>query len=141
LALKKCKIFAWLALHNRLSTKERLARKGVVNSATCPYGCNTDESLDHMLFHCPHSSYIWRKFHIQNVHELQSLQGTITNTGLVPPQQRKEWTTLFIAIVWNIWLARNPRVFDNETIPTRTIEANCIDSIKLWVHHCKKSDS
>jgi hypothetical protein len=27
LAPKKCKMFAWLALHNCLSTKERLARK------------------------------------------------------------------------------------------------------------------
>jgi hypothetical protein len=123
---------------------------------------HTEESLEHMLFHCPYSSSIWRKFHIQTVHELQNLQGAITNTGLVPPPQRKEWTlfiaiawniwlarnrrvfdkewTLFIAIAWNIWLARNRRVFDNATIPTRTIEANCIDSIRLWVHRCKKTD-
>jgi hypothetical protein len=28
-APKKCKIFAWLALHNRLNTKERLAKRGI----------------------------------------------------------------------------------------------------------------
>jgi hypothetical protein len=58
LAPKKCKIFAWLALHNRLSTKVRLARKGIIDSAACPIGCNDEESLEHMLFSCPHASSI-----------------------------------------------------------------------------------
>jgi hypothetical protein len=66
---KKCKIFAWLALHNRLSTKDRLVRKGLIDSTVCPFGCNSEESLDHMLFHCPYASTIWGKFHIQNTQD------------------------------------------------------------------------
>jgi hypothetical protein len=30
LAPKKCKIFAWLVLHNRFNTRERLARKRII---------------------------------------------------------------------------------------------------------------
>jgi hypothetical protein len=40
LAPRKCKMFAWLALHNRLSTKERPVRKGVITEAGCPLGVN-----------------------------------------------------------------------------------------------------
>jgi hypothetical protein len=47
-ASKKCKIFGWLALHNRLSTKERLSRRGVVMESTCPFGCQADKDLTHM---------------------------------------------------------------------------------------------
>jgi hypothetical protein len=54
-------IFAWLVLHNRLSTRERLANKGVISEATCPFGCNTKENLAHLLFHCPHTSSVWNK--------------------------------------------------------------------------------
>jgi hypothetical protein len=139
LAPKKCKIFAWLALHNRLSTKDRLARKGLIDSAVCPFGCNSEESLHHMLFHCPHASTIWGKFHIQNTQDSHNLQGVITNLGLVPLQQRKEWATIFIAVAWNIWLARNRKVFDNSTIPIRALEVNCLESVKLWAHKCRKT--
>jgi hypothetical protein len=55
-ALKKCKIFAWLTLHNRLNMKERLLRRGVVTGSTCPFGCQADE--DHMFFLCPHTSFL-----------------------------------------------------------------------------------
>jgi hypothetical protein len=55
---KKCKIFASLALHNRINTRERLNRKGIISDSTCPFGCQTDENLTHLLFSCPHSSMI-----------------------------------------------------------------------------------
>jgi hypothetical protein len=43
LAHKKCKIFAWLALHDRLNTKERLARRGMVLDSRWPFGCQSDK--------------------------------------------------------------------------------------------------
>jgi hypothetical protein len=63
-----------------------------------------------------------------------SLQGAITNTRLVPPHQRKEWATLFMAIAWNIWLARNRRVFDNATIPARTVSKQTALTLSSYGH-------
>jgi hypothetical protein len=51
LAPKKCKIFAWLALHNRLNTKERLVRREVLTNSNCPFGCHTEEVLEHFYFY------------------------------------------------------------------------------------------
>jgi hypothetical protein len=116
LAPKKCKIFAWLALYNHLSTKERWARRGVTTDARCSSACQT-EGRTHILFLCPHTSFLWRKFNIQNLQGLRSVQDSVTNPRLVQPAHRMEWATIFIAITWKIWLARNKKVFDNVLMP------------------------
>jgi hypothetical protein len=139
-APKNCKVFAWLALHNRLSTRDRLTRRGIIDDATCPFGCQTEEILTHLLFQCPHTSSMWRNFQIQNTQAIQNVQGAITNPRHMPPQPRKEWATLFIAIAWNIWLTRNRKVFDNVSIPEVRMVENCWESILLWSNRCKQLD-
>jgi hypothetical protein len=139
LAPKKCKIFAWLALHNCLSTRDRLARRGVNDEATCPFGCQTEETLEHLLFRCPHSSPVWGNFHIQNGQDRLTLQGAVTSASRAPAGQRKEWGTFLVAIAWNIWLARNRKVFDNVAIPSGTIMADCMDTINLWANQCRNA--
>jgi hypothetical protein len=111
LAPKKCKIFAWLAPHNRLSTRDRSAKRGVISDARCPFGCQTDEVPTHLLFNCSHTSFIWNKFQIQGAQDIHMVQDTVTNPRHMQPVQRKDWTTIFIAIDWNIQLTRNGKVF------------------------------
>jgi hypothetical protein len=50
LASKKCNFFAWLTLHDRLNTRERLARTGINSESVCPFGCNFDENLSSTFF-------------------------------------------------------------------------------------------
>jgi hypothetical protein len=124
-APKKSKIFTWLALHNRLNARERLARQGVISNANCPFGCQTEEVINHMLFHCPHTSHIWNKFQVQGLQGLLTIQDTISNPRHAQPTQRQEWSMICIAIAWNIWLTRNHKVFDNASMPAHRVEANC----------------
>jgi hypothetical protein len=65
------------------------------------------------------------------------LQDIITTPRAVTPFQRKEWATIFIAIAWNIWLARNHKVFDNINISSRRLEDSCWSSLALWAF-CSK---
>jgi hypothetical protein len=67
------------------------------------------------------------------------MQDSITNPRQVHPQQRKECATIFIAIAWNIWLAKNRMVFDNAAIPAGRMEENRWDTISLWANRCKKA--
>jgi hypothetical protein len=122
-APQKCKIFSWLALHNRLSAKERLAKRGIISEARCLFGCQS-EGLTHLRFLCPHTSFLWRKYNVLNFQGLCSMQGLITNPRVVNPALRKDWASIFIAITWNIWLARNKKAFDNVLIPASTMETN-----------------
>jgi hypothetical protein len=100
LAPKKYKIFAWLALNNKLNTKERLATRGVISEPSCPFGCQCDKNLSHLLFSCPHFDMIWRKFLIpaQNGQGICSVHDIVTTPRAASPLQRKEWVTIFIAI-------------------------------------------
>jgi hypothetical protein len=100
LAPKKCKIFAWLVLHDRLNNRERLARRGVLSEPTCPFGYQCDENLSHLLFLCPHANIVWQIFLIpvQNGQGICSMQDIITSLRDASPLLRKEWVTIFIAI-------------------------------------------
>jgi hypothetical protein len=123
---KKCKIFAWLTLHNRLNTRERLARRNINFDSTYPFGCQSDENLTQLLFSCPYSSMIWQEFLIivQDEHDFRSLQEIITNPEAVSQIHKKEWATILIAVTWNIWLAHNRKVFDNCNTSIRRLEEN-----------------
>jgi hypothetical protein len=86
--------------------------RGIISEPLCPFGCQEDEILSHLLFNCPHTSSVWHKFHAQ-VNQMQgplTLQETITTPRAVNPAMRPEWATVLIAITWNIWLAGNRNV-------------------------------
>jgi hypothetical protein len=75
---------------------------------------------------------IWQKFLI---HVLTQI---VTSPGAAPPIYRKEWATIFIAVAWNIWLARNRKVFDNYNISSSWLESNCWETLIIWAHRCKQ---
>ena len=112
-----------------------MARKGLSDSATCPHGCQMDENLNHMLFNCSHISTVWTGFNI-------FFTNNATNVGeaiFSPPVNarnigKKDWVSIFLAIAWNIWLARNKKSFDNVNITQERVIANARDSIILWTH-------
>jgi hypothetical protein len=68
------------------------------------------------------------------------VQQLITNAGHMPPAQRGEWASLFIAIAWNIWKTRNRKVFDTVTYPVRRIEEDCWGTIARWANRCRNID-
>ena len=64
--------------------------------------------------------------------------------ALMAPEQNHlvhagtEVATILIAIAWNIWLARNIRVFDNVTTPCSAIKENVVQTLQLWKHRTRK---
>jgi hypothetical protein len=43
--------FAWLTLHNRINTRERLSRKRIISDSTCPFVVNLMKILLIYYFH------------------------------------------------------------------------------------------
>jgi hypothetical protein len=115
---------------------------GIISESVCTFGCNFDENLSHLLFSCPHTNMIWQKFlmPVQACQRSLSMQEIISTLGAVSPLHRKEWATIFIAIAWNIWLARNHKVFDNANTSSRRLEDRCWNSLDLWAHRSKQLD-
>jgi hypothetical protein len=139
-APKKCKIFVLLAIHNRLSTNETLARKGIRPNSTCPFECQTNEDISHIMFNCPYTSQIWQRLNFQWNQRCQVIQEAITNPRGTR-HHKQEWGTILIGITRNLLLARNSKVFNNIDLPIQRIQANCLETITPWAHRSKKAES
>ena len=57
----KVVLFAWRLFRDRLSTKDNLLRRGVINydSRTCVAGCDLVESSPHLFLHCIIFGSVW----------------------------------------------------------------------------------
>lgn len=56
----RAQMLLWLACHERLATRERLHRFGLIDTEVCCF-CPLQESQQHLLFSCPTTSTIWQR--------------------------------------------------------------------------------
>ncbi|WVZ67071.1 hypothetical protein U9M48_016209, partial [Paspalum notatum var. saurae] len=55
----KCKVFAWLIIHNRVWTSDRLATRGWPHNPVCPLCRRHPETAHHLIIDCRYSRRIW----------------------------------------------------------------------------------
>jgi hypothetical protein len=55
----KVKNHAWLALQNRLSTADRLRKRGWDNCGLCPLCKQTEETNNYLFIHCRFTVRVW----------------------------------------------------------------------------------
>lgn len=58
--LPKIKLSLWKVLSGAISTYVQLCTRGIKLDPTCQRCCLEDESINHVLFRCPHAYAIWR---------------------------------------------------------------------------------
>jgi hypothetical protein len=136
----KTKLFAWLALQNRLWTADRLARRGWQNCGLCPLCKETPETADHLLLHCRFTTRIWSLLKDWLGVQLdQSRWPTLSfkawweqMSGFGVPN-RKAMASLVLLTSWEIWNERNARVFRNKHTSSQAILAKIKNEAKIWV--------
>ncbi|GAV67966.1 zf-RVT domain-containing protein [Cephalotus follicularis] len=52
----------WLTFRDGHKTLDKLCSWGVVQAASCAFGCGQEESIDHLFFACPFTTTIWNHF-------------------------------------------------------------------------------
>ena len=139
LAPKKCKIFAWQAAKGRLKTRDILAKKIIIDNALCPYGCDEEENVEHMLFRCPYATQVWTALVFALNQQTNMAQALLAAEQIHLVQAGNEAATILIVIAWNIWLARNRKVFDNVTTPCSAIKENVVQTLQLWKHRTRNN--
>lgn len=118
LAPSKVKAFAWRVLLDRIASKENLIKRKVLDDqgqAQCSL-CNGHlESTWHLLFSCPVSTHLWQR--------VADWIGVNLGTTFSPRDhlmqfkigwnniQRRVSLTVWLAILWTLWLGRNSLVF------------------------------
>ena len=124
LAPPKVELFMWLALLEKLNTKEMLWRKGILkeDQKRCTFCSEAPESCSHILMACPVSWKIWNII-AEDLGQKLSLHVTFRehyedwmgrkwrNTTF-----RKLWCSTFFAVAWTLWLTRNEIVFQSKEL-------------------------
>jgi len=59
----KIKVFVWFLIKGVILTKDNLVKRNWIGSERCCF-CNNNETIQHLLFDCHVSHFIWRTIHV-----------------------------------------------------------------------------
>ncbi|KQK06281.1 hypothetical protein BRADI_2g25475v3 [Brachypodium distachyon] len=115
-------------------------KQQILTSDECPFGCNSSESALHLAVLCPRSALIFQYLGL-DVSNVQDMRDLFTDGKVViAPNKKNVWVVVLVAILWNIWLARNRKVFDDRNIPHIVVARQCTETLKLWSSRLKKNE-
>ena len=113
-------------------------KKNIIENALCPYGCNEVENVEHLLFKCPYATQVWTALGFALNQQTNMAQVLLAADHNQLGQADTEAATILIAIAWNIWLARNRKVFDSIIIHWSAKKENVVQTLHLWKHKTRK---
>ncbi|KAJ4819968.1 Cyst nematode resistance protein-like protein [Rhynchospora pubera] len=135
----KIKIFFWLALLNRLQTRDNLFKKGWIADRACAICHNAMETTVHLLTACPLAYNIWDGLTQPGItiamkddlgifwlHNRQSLQMAYNGN----------WDSAWMAGMRNIWKARCRLIFEGTTINDNDIIRKTMQDASAWIAIC-----
>lgn len=110
LAISKCSFTLWLALKDRLLTKERMARFGMLTDLSCVLCTNAIESNDHLFSSCIYTRTVLTdsSFRFTNIWT-SYINGQFTLGRLTPMQTLLSYLYLATSVHY-IWKERNDRM-------------------------------
>ncbi|XP_019102534.1 PREDICTED: uncharacterized protein LOC109133514 [Camelina sativa] len=106
----------WLALLNRLPTRDRLRGWGMSVPTACVLCSNGTETHDHLFFTCPFSSELWgffaaKLFPSPPTALLASSAWILTHSQPHTVKATAIVKLLFQTVVYHLWKERNARIF------------------------------
>jgi hypothetical protein len=111
----KHRVFAWLLVQDRLSTRNILRRKGItLESYNCEF-CHVahGETTQHLFWECPFAQQCWGILNLQTVQagdtsqNFQAIKDHLNSRFFMIP---------LILMCWTIWKVRNELIFNNNQI-------------------------
>jgi hypothetical protein len=129
LALGKCKLFLWLAAHDRCWTAGRLARRNLPHPELCPLCDQEEETINHLLSSCVFARQ-FRFILLQRVgmgafapqaEEISFQEWWRRVLSSVSNSYKNGLNSLIILGAWTLWRHRNDCVFIGATPRLATI--------------------
>ncbi|CAN1146778.1 Putative ribonuclease H protein At1g65750 [Linum perenne] len=127
----KIKFFLWRVCRNALPTKIGLFRRRCSTSSLC-HTCNgDDETLEHMLFHCPVSMSFWQQVlpTLQGPSMIQSAQSWFKSLASTVSQST---ATQIGYTLWYIWKMRNEFLFQNISPQLPDLISKRANELQQW---------
>ncbi|KAG7543172.1 hypothetical protein ISN45_Aa07g030980 [Arabidopsis thaliana x Arabidopsis arenosa] len=122
--IPKHAFIAWLAIRNRLHTRDRLVRWGLMIPTTCLLCNSHDESRQHLFFDCSYAAEVWTSF-TSSAHLSPPSLFEDGVRWLKNPCRDKNIALIlklaFQASLYLIWKERNSRVHTNSSRPASAL--------------------
>lgn len=110
----------WIALRNRLTTRDKLLSWGMNVPAGCLLCGAGTETRNHIFFQCPFSSEVWNSFFTQRtLSPPSSLENIViwVQTASSNPKVRVICNLLLQAVVYILWKEGNSRLHSSMVKP------------------------
>ncbi|XP_056688135.1 uncharacterized protein [Spinacia oleracea] len=117
----------WLAVQNRLATKDRLIKWNMPVVSTCSLCDQHDEDLSHLFFSCKYSAEVWELV-LNNLGIQRSGLKWKEEVNWAIKKSRSSRKTdascamAFIETVYGIWLQRNSKTFSSKVDPPLVVD-------------------
>ncbi|XP_057868067.2 uncharacterized protein LOC131075253 [Cryptomeria japonica] len=119
LSWPKCNFFMWLVAQNRCLTWDNLCKRGFQGPSMCVLCQGCEESVSHIFFQCSYAREIWHFWwgvwnttcwHVSSLVEFWERWGRApVSTSFL----QAAWAIGPSFIIWNLWLERNRRIFQD----------------------------
>ncbi|XP_058766783.1 uncharacterized protein LOC131640401 [Vicia villosa] len=134
-------IILWLACQNRLATKDRMGKFGVVTDLKCLF-CRCNEDVQHLLFECCYTKKIWETV-LGWLNVNHSVQGwSEERKWLERICRSKNWRSKFVQVaiaemIYAVWIERNKKVFNRDYREGLVVDS-IIDNTVNRIWECPK---
>ncbi|KAJ9701497.1 hypothetical protein PVL29_006726 [Vitis rotundifolia] len=137
----KVGFFAWEASWGRVLTQDHLKRRGWFLANRCFLCCKEEETINHILIHCPKARVLWNLvFSMFGVHWV--LPHTVRDTLLgwsasfMDKKRGMTWRAAPLCLFWTVWKARNKIAFDNEALSLQRLKNSFVCNLFSWTKSC-----
>ncbi|XP_056688055.1 uncharacterized protein [Spinacia oleracea] len=118
-ASPKATFITWLALQNRLPTKDRLLSWNINIAGVCEFCQVQDEKLSHLFFECHYPHDIWKEVLMQlgiqrNISSWQEEVQWAAVKSRSTKKKDQHCSVAFTETVYAVWLQRNASVFSKK---------------------------
>lgn len=136
----KHKVFFWLILKDRLSTRNLLRRRHMFLEDYNCIVCNlaVEETLHHLFLDCTFARQCWNLLGI-NMHQNSAFPDIVAS--LKTSLQSKFFMVAAILLCWSIWTTRNDFIFKRIRSDVQDCKRLFIRELKLVAHRVKQAEA
>jgi len=132
----KHKVFCWLLLKDRLSTRNILRRKQMIletySCAICLTG--QEETSEHLFWDCPFAQHCWTLLQVEVIQQGSTIQNF---TAIKEQLQNQFFMAATILMCWTIWKVRNEAIFNQRQMSTQEAKSLFFQEMKLVSYRVK----
>ena len=133
---RRIAFFVWTAAWGNILTCDNLRRRGVVMVGWCCLCRGNDETVAHLLLHCPMArevwSYIFRLFGVDWVMSGSVLDHVAGWRNWFGKHYSEVWNLVPACVMWSLWRERNNRTFEDVELSTTKLIESCMGALFEW---------